>query len=215
MMVEYLGYILLGVLGTVTITVLSFAIGAVLGLPLAWARRSSSMVLRGASGAIVEVFRAVPNLVWLFLVFFGLPQLGIQLSPFVSAVLALGVTSSAYIAEIYRGGLLGVGAGQWMASTALGLSPWDRRRLIVGPQMFRIVGPTMATYAISLLKESALASTIGVMELTFRGNLVTQRTGDGLTVFIVVGAVYLLLSLPLAYVSRSVDSRLRARYSVG
>lgn len=214
-MAEYLGYIAIGVGGTVVITTLAFTIGAVLGIPLAWSRRSRFLVLRATAGAIVEVFRAVPNLVWLFLVFFGLPQLGIRLDPWTAAILALGVTSSAYLAEIYRGGFAAIGTGQWLAADALGLDAWSRNRYIVVPQLFRVVGPTMATYAISLLKESALASTIGVMELTFRGGLVTQRTGDGLTTFLVVGVFYLLLSLPLAFFSRRVDSRLRARFSVG
>ncbi|WP_432990800.1 amino acid ABC transporter permease [Dactylosporangium sp. CA-233914] len=214
-MLQYTGYILTGVIGTVTITVSAFLIGAVLGVPLAVASRSTSRLLRWPAVSLIEVFRSVPNLVWLFLVFFGLPEVGIRLGPWTTAILTLGVTSSAYLGEIYRGGFSALGQGQWLASKALGLTTWDRGRYVLAPQLIRVVSPTMATYAISLLKESALASTIGVMELTFRGGLVTQRTGDGLSTFVVVGVVYLLLSLPLAYGSRRVDSRLRAKFSVG
>ncbi|MFC0529379.1 amino acid ABC transporter permease [Phytohabitans kaempferiae] len=214
-MFQYTGYILAGVVGTVTITVAAFAIGALLGVPLAVASRSGYRFLRWPAIGVIEVLRSVPNLVWLFLVFFGLPEVGIRLGPWATAILTLGITSSAYLAEIYRGGFSGLGQGQWLASKALGLTTWDRGRYVLAPQLARVVSPTMATYAISLLKESALASTIGVVELTFRGGLVSQRTGDGLTTFVVVGAVYLLLSLPLAYTSRRVDSSLRAKFSVG
>ncbi|HWM32954.1 MAG TPA: amino acid ABC transporter permease [Pseudolysinimonas sp.] len=214
-MFEYFGYIALGVLGTVGVTFGALAIGTVVGMPLAWLRRSRHAIVRMPAVAVIEVLRGVPNLVWLFLVFFGLPQIGIRLDPWSSAILTLGVASAAHIAEIYRGGLAGLSRGQWEASDALGLSRMDRRRLIVLPQMQRVIVPTMATYAIGLLKDSALASTIGVVELTFRGGVVTQRTGDGLTTFLVVGVVYLLLSLPLALAARRVDSRMRAKFSVG
>lgn len=214
-MYEYLGYLALGVFGTVAVTVGALAIGAILAMPLAWLRRSRSAVVRLPAVAIIEVLRAVPNLVWLFLVFFGLPQVGIRLDPWTSSIITLGIASAAHIAEIYRGGLAGIARGQWEASDALGLTRMDRRRLIVLPQMQRVIVPTMATYAIGLLKDSALASTIGVVELTFRGGLVTQRTGDGLTTFVVVGIIYLLVSLPLALAARRVDSRMRAKFSVG
>lgn len=161
-MVVYLGYIAAGILGTVAVTSASFAIGAVLGLPLAWARRSRSAAVRLVTGGVIDILRTVPNLVWLFLVFFGLPQVGVRLDPWTAAILALGVSSAAYMAEVYRGGFAAVGKGQWLASSALGLGSWDRTRYVILPQVVRVVVPTMATYAISLLKESALASTIGV-----------------------------------------------------
>lgn len=214
-MVQYIGYIVAGVLGTVVVTVSAFLIGAVLAAPLAVASRSGVALLRWPAVTVIEIFRSVPNLVWLFLVFFGLPEIGLRFGPWVTAILTLGITSSAYLAEIYRGGFSGLSEGQWLASDALGLSRRDRGLYVLAPQLVRVVSPTMATYAISLLKESALASTIGVVELTFRGGLVTQRTGDGLTTFAFVGLIYLLLSLPLAMGSRRVDSRLRAKFAVG
>jgi polar amino acid transport system permease protein len=213
-MIESLRYIAIGIGATLTITFSAFVIGAILGLPLAALRRSRFMVLRAVARAYVELVRSVPPLVWLFLIFFGLPQVGVSLVPLTAAILTFSLIAAAYMSEIYRGGLAALGRGQWEASSAVGLSPLDTARFILGPQVFRVVGPTMATYGIGLLKDSALASTIGVVEITFRAGAEAQRTGSGLTVFLTAGIFYLLLSLPLALASRRVDSRLRARYSV-
>lgn len=203
-----------GIWATLLITAAAFAVGCVLGMPLAMARRSRHRGVRAAARTYVEVVRSVPPLVWIFLVFFGLAQQDLQLGPTVSAVLTLGLIAASYLSEIFRSGLAAIGAGQFEASEALGLGRVDAARYVVVPQVLRVVVPTMATYAIGLLKDSALASTIGVTELAFRANAEAQRTGQGLTVFVAVGLVYLLLCLPLAGVSRHVDSRLRTRFSV-
>lgn len=203
-----------GIASTVLITAAAFVIGCVLGMPLALARRSGIRAVRAAGRTYAELVRAVPPLVWIFLVFFGLAQQDVQLSPLVSAVITLGLIAASYLSEIFRSGLSAIGAGQFEASEALGLRRLDSARFVVVPQVLRVVVPTMATYAIGLLKDSALASTIGVSELAFRANAEAQRTGQGLTVFVAVGVVYLLLSLPLAGLSRHVDSRLRMRFSV-
>lgn len=207
-------FIVTGVGATLLITASAFVIGAVLAVGVAVARRSSSRLVAGLARGWVEIIRSVPPVVWLFLVFFGLPQAGLRFSPLVAAIFTFSLVASTYISEIYRSGLSSVGVGQFEASAAVGLGPVDSARFIIVPQVFRVIGPTMATYAIGLLKDSALASTIGVLDLAFRAGLEFQRTGQGLTIFGVVGVIYLLLSLPLAIVSRQVDSRLRARFSV-
>lgn len=211
---ETISFVLGGVGATLLITAAAFAIGAVLGIGIAAARRSSIRVLVILARVWVETIRAAPPVVWLFLVFFGLPQAGISLEPLTAAIATFGLVASTYLSEIYRSGLSSVGAGQFEASTAVGLGAIDRMRFIIVPQVLRVIGPTMATYGIGLLKDSALASTIGVLDLAFRAGLEVQRTGDGLTIYVFIGVVYLLLSLPLAIVSRRVDSRLRARFSV-
>ncbi len=213
-MIQSLGYIAIGIGATLLITSASFVIGAILGIPLALARRSSTGVIRLLARGVIDLVRSIPPLVWLFLVFFGLPQAGVSLTPLVAAIATFSFIATSYLAEIYRAGLGALGRGQWEASEALGLGPISKYRFVVIPQVFRVIGPTMATYGIGLLKDSALASTIGVVELTFRAGSEAQRTGQGLTVFATVGVIYLLLSLPLAMASRRVDSRLRARFSV-
>jgi polar amino acid transport system permease protein len=213
-MAETFRYIGTGVGATLLITIVSFTIGAVIGLPLAFVRRSPIALLRAAVRMYVDVVRSVPALVWLFIFYFGFPEVGLRLSPVVAAIAAFGFIASSYLAEIYRGGLAAIGRGQWEASAAAGMGSIDTARFVVIPQIFRIISPTMATYLIGLLKDSALASTIGVIELTYRANVQTQTTGKGLVAFGIAGLIYLVLSLPLAVVSRRVDSRMRARFSV-
>jgi polar amino acid transport system permease protein len=213
-MAETFRYIGTGVGATLLITIVSFTIGAVIGLPLAFVRRSPIALLRAAVRIYVDVVRSVPALVWLFIFYFGFPEVGLRLSPVVAAIAAFGFIASSYLAEIYRGGLAAIGRGQWEASAAAGMGSIDTARFVVIPQIFRIISPTMATYLIGLLKDSALASTIGVIELTYRANVQTQTTGKGLVAFGIAGLIYLVLSLPLAVVSRRVDSRMRARFSV-
>jgi polar amino acid transport system permease protein len=203
-----------GAVNTALLTAVSFVIGAVLAVPITLARRSSFALLRGLARGVVELIRSIPVLVWLFIIFFGLPQYGMSPSSFVAATVTLSGVSAVYLSEIYRGGIAAVDRGQWEASRALGLSSVDTGTRIVGPQVFRVVLPPVATYGVGLLKDSALASTIGVVELTYRANSETQLTGKGLTAYLIVGVIYLLIGLPLAVASRHVDSRLRARLSL-
>jgi polar amino acid transport system permease protein len=203
-----------GLSNTLVVTALSFAIGAVVAIPVTVAGRSPFAALRALIRAIVEIVRSIPVLVWLFIVFFGLPQEGLSPSPLTAAILTLSAVSAVYLSEIYRGGIAAIDRGQFDASRALGLGRIDAGARIVGPQVFRVVLPPVATYGIGLLKDSALASTIGVVEITFRANSVTQTTGKGLTAYVIAGVIYVIIGLPLAVVSRHVDSRLRARFSL-
>lgn len=207
-------YIAPGAGNTALLTAISFVIGAVVAIPVTLASRSSILPLRALVRALVQIIRSIPVLVWLFIVFFGLPQEGYSPSPLTAAIITLGVVSAVYLSEIYRGGIAAIDRGQFEASRALGFGRIDTGARIVGPQVFRVVLPTVATYGIGLLKDSALASTIGVVELTFRANAETQTTGKGLTAYAAVGVIYVLIGLPLAVASRRVDSRLRARFSL-
>jgi polar amino acid transport system permease protein len=207
-------YILQGLIWTVIITVGSFAFGSIIGVVVAGARTATSRILRIIGRIYVEIIRSVPPLVWLFLVFFGLAELGLRLTPFQAAILTFSVIASAYLGEIYRGGLATLGKGQIEASNSLGLSRFDLLVRIVSPQVLRTVSPSMVTYGIGLMKDSALASTIGVVEMTFRANQVTQSTGQGLAAFAIVGGAYLLLSIPLGAWARHVDEKMRKKYVV-
>lgn len=211
---DALAVILSGIGMTLMLTLSAAAIGIVGGAALVLLSRSRSRALRALYSSFVHIVRGVPSLVWLFIAFFGLTQVGIVLDPVSSAILTLGIISIASIAEIYRGGLSSIRTGQWEASWALGLGRLHTMRDIVFPQVFRSVSPTIATFVIGLLKDSALASTIGVAEITFRAGQQTQLHGDGLTYFAFAGVLYLLLSLPLAGLSRTIHTRLSRRYAV-
>lgn len=208
------GFILQGLIWTVVITLSSFLIGALIGVIVAGARTAQSKLIRALGRGWVEIIRSVPPLVWLFLVFFGLAELGLRLTPLQGAILTFSVIASAYLGEIYRGGLATLGAGQIEASKSLGLGRFDLLTKIVSPQILRTVSPSMVTYGIGLMKDSALASTIGVVEMTFRANQVTQSTGQGLVAFSIVGGAYLLLSLVVGAWARNADTKNRKRYVV-
>lgn len=206
--------IALGIPLTLLITGLSLLYGAILGLPLVAARRSRYSVLRRVAEIYVNVVRAVPPITWLFLIYFGLPQYGLKLSTIDAAIFGFSIISSAYLAEAYRAGLLSISKGQWEASTALGMGFIDRTRYIITPQAFRVFLPIIAAFAIGLLKDSALASTIGVHEMTYQATLAARVSHNGLLAFTIAGLLYIAISLPLALVTRRVDRNLRARIEV-
>jgi polar amino acid transport system permease protein len=203
----YVGDLLQGIGSTVSITLLAFLLGAVLGVPLVAAVRSRWLVLRVVTRFVLDLLRAIPPLVWLFLLFYGVSS-AITLAAYPAAVIGLGVVSAAYMAEIYRGGLLAVRRQQWEAGAALGLTRGQVLRSIVVPQTVRIVVPGSATWGIGLLKETAIVSIIGVQDVTFRAVTEARDTPDGLGVFIAAGLIYIALSVPIAALARWTDTRL-------
>ena len=203
-----------GVVTTVELTVIGFALGAVLGLPILAMRNSGVRPLRWTARSFIEVARGVPLIVWLFLIYNGPtqfdPSLGSFFSSWRSAVLALGLVSAAYMAEIYRGSLRAIKQGQYEASRALGMSHVDMATRIIGPQMVRVAIPASATYAIGLLKDSSLASTIGVFEITYYASTESSNT-SAVTPFFVAGVYYIALTFPTAWAARRLEGRLRRR----
>lgn len=205
--------VLRGLPWTIALTLLALAIGVALGLPLMAARVSKHLWLRALAGSIITFVRSIPPIVWLFVIFFGIGSGYLKVAPFPAAVIGLGLIASAYMAEIYRGALLSIHAGQWEAAAALGLHPMRVWLDVIAPQLLRVALPAMTTYAIGLLKDTAIASTIGVTDLTFYANQSSMATYRGFEVFSFVALVYIVLSLPVAWLSRTVDQRLRAKVS--
>ncbi|WP_415183936.1 amino acid ABC transporter permease [Phaeovulum sp.] len=203
--------ILLGLPITIALTGVAFLVGAILGFPLMLARQSKIRVVRILTLALITLIRAIPPIVWLFIVFFGVGVAAVQMSPFVSAAIVFGIIATVNMAEIYRGGMISIHEGQWEAARALNLGHRHTFTDIIIPQMFRVSLPSAATYAIGLLKDSSIASTIGVIDLAYRGSMVSQMTFKGLEVFAVVGVLYILISLPIAWLSRMADYRLQTR----
>ena len=206
-----LGLILRGLPWTILITVVSLLIGCVLGYPIMMGRNARSLPIRLVSIAVISLVRAVPPLVWLFIIFFGVGTGAFSMSPLTAALIGLGLIAATNMAEIYRGGLISIHHGQWEAAQALNLGRTHTFRDVIAPQMFRVALPSSATYAIGLMKDTAIASTIGVPELAYQGARLTQETFQGLKVFGMVGLIYILLSLPIAWLSRRADLYLRAK----
>ncbi len=200
--------ILVAVPTTLLVTLASFALGAVIALPLVAARRSRFMLVRGVGKAIIDVLRGVPPIVFIFVIFFGIGADLIRWEPLPAAILGLGLISAGHLSEIYRGGLMSVHAGQYEASAALGLTGTATFAQVIGPQAFRVAIPGMVTWLISLLKDSSIVSTIGVVEIMFVANQSARSSADGLMPFVIAGAVYIALGTPLAVLSRWLEKKL-------
>lgn len=212
-MSQALPFLLTGLLTTVIVTLGSFAIGAVLGVPVALARLSRISAVRWIATAFIEIVRGVPAIAWMLLLYFGLSR-AVQLPPLASACLALGVVSTAYMAENYRAGIRSVASGQWEAAHALGLHGGDVFWRIIAPQGIGVALPPSATYLVGLLKDSAVVSVIGVADISFQALTLTQQGNPGLPIFFLAGAVYLALGIPLAFVARAADRFVRTRIAV-
>jgi polar amino acid transport system permease protein len=208
---QFLQAVLIGVPMTLLITALAFAIGSVLGIPLVLARRSAFALLRVPARLVIDVLRGLPPIVWLFLIFYGLGTDVIRLNPLQAGAIGLGLIAAGYMAEIYRGGLLAVHKGQFEAASAVGMGGWDSMTRIIGPQAFRVALPSATTYAIGLLKDSSIASTIGATEIVFNATAQSRTSGSALEPFLYAAIVYIVLGTPLAWLSRSMDARMRAR----
>lgn len=211
---EALGLIVAATWFTVVLTLVSGCIGLVLGAPLVVLSKSRSRVLRLVYTTFVQVVRGVPALVWLFIIFFGMAELNVVIPALPAAIIALSVIATANMAEIYRGGLNAIQIGQYEAGWALSLSRFSLAKDIVFPQLLRAVSPTVATAFVGLLKESALASIIGVGEITYVTGQQVELHGNGLLLYAFAGALYLAMSVPLGVLSRRVHSRLTRRYAV-
>lgn len=203
--------ILSGIPWTLAITAGAFVMGAILGIPLCAMRVSRSWLLRSTSVVIVLILRSVPPIVWLFLLYFGIGSGFLQVGPIQASIVALGLITGANLSEIYRGALKSIHVGQWEASHALNMPRWSVFIDIMVPQLVRVILPSATSYIIGLLKDSAIASTVGVTEVAFQANFISRRQFQGLEVFAMAGFFYILISLPVAALARYTDSVMRAK----
>ncbi|MFE4198654.1 amino acid ABC transporter permease [Paenarthrobacter sp. NPDC056912] len=208
---EALSVVAQGVSMTLLLTLSSFVLGAVGGIPLALARRSRFVVVRFVARSVIELLRGIPPLAWLFIIYFGIGTGVIELSSFAAAVIGFGLVASAYMAEIYRGGLTAIHEGQWEASDALGLSRAATLATIIGPQVLRVSIPAAATFAIGLLKDSSVASVIGVQDTIYWASHESTVSGDAIVPFLYAAGLYVAMTIPCAWATRWLDSKLRKR----
>jgi polar amino acid transport system permease protein len=164
------------------------------GLAVALANRSSVPLVRYVSAFYVWFIRGTPALVQIFIVYFGLPQVGLRMSPFVAGVVALGLNGGAYVAEIIRAGLIAIPRGQTESAEALGMSRVLMMRRIILPQVFRIILPPITNEAISMVKNTSLLSTITVVELTLYSQTIISTTFRPFEFYIATALIYLLLT---------------------
>jgi polar amino acid transport system substrate-binding protein len=193
---------------TLAVSLLAMVLAVAIGLFLAVARAFGPAPIRWLAVAYVELFRGTPLLVQLTMIYFGLPELGVTLSPFVAGVVALGLNYAAAESENYRAGLLSVPPGQLDAARALGLSTPQALRHVLLPQAARVSLPPMTNDFIALLKDSSLVSVIALTELTKLYGILGNSTRDHLGLGVVVAAWYLVIGLPFVWLARRVERRL-------
>jgi polar amino acid transport system substrate-binding protein len=193
---------------TLGVSMASMVLAIAVGFLLAVCRVFGPLPVRWLATAYIEVIRGTPLLIQLLFIFYGLPNIGIRLSPFVASVLGLGLNYAASEAEVYRAGLLSVPAGQWHAAYALGLTRGNALRLVIIPQAIRLVLPPFTNDFIALLKDSSLVSALTMVELTGAYNRLATQTFDYFGTGLLVAILYLLLGLPFARLARSMEERL-------
>ncbi|MCL5875538.1 MAG: amino acid ABC transporter permease [Candidatus Dependentiae bacterium] len=204
----YFGYLLSGALVALEIAVIALFIGIVGGTLLALAQLYGNTLLRIIGHIYITIIRGTPMLVQMITLFYLFPLIGIVMSPFWSAVVAIGLNSIAYVSQIVRAGILSVGIGQIEAAQTLGFSPWQIIRLIILPQAFRAIFPALGNESVMLIKDSSLASVIGVAELTHQGSVIMSITFDALTVYAGVALMYLVMTSAVSLVLHLVEQRL-------
>ncbi|ACM03838.1 MULTISPECIES: amino acid ABC transporter permease [Cereibacter] len=189
------------------LTLLTILVSWACGLLAALAQRSDLRLVRGAAAFYIWFIRGTPALIQIFIIYFGLPQLGLRLSPFTAGVIALGINSGAYVAEIVRSGLSAIHRGQTESALALGFSQSQTMRTIVLPQVFRIILPSITNEAISTLKNTSLLSTITVVELTLYAQTLISATFRPFDFYIAVAVIYLVLTTVLTQIANWAERR--------
>jgi His/Glu/Gln/Arg/opine family amino acid ABC transporter permease subunit len=198
--------LLQGAIVTVQLAAIAFSASLVFGLFIALAQRASKP-FEVVCSAYVEIVRNTPVLVQLYLVYYGLPLAGLILDAFWCGALVLIVQGSAYVAEIYRGGLQSISVRQFEAGRALGFSPINLYRRIILPQMLaRVVAP-LTNQASSTIKDTAQAATIAVTEMTKVGQIWMERSGNSYDVFLMLAILYLVLTTGAGLIGRMVERR--------
>ena len=201
--------LLFGATVTIRITALSIALGLVIGFMTGLARVWPNLVLRTLSSAYIELIRGTPLLVQIFIVYFGLPALGLNLDPFIAGMIAMGINSGAYIGEIVRGGIESIARGQMEAARSLGLTYWQAMRYIIIPQALVRILPALGNEFIALLKDSSLVSTIAISELTRTGQIIITRTFKSFEIWSGVALFYFLMTYTISRIVKYSEKRLR------
>ena len=200
--------LLLAARWTILLSAIAFAGGAVFGLILLLMRIGKRRWLRTVAALYAELFQSTPLLLQLFLVYFGLPMLGIDVSAWLAAAVCLTLYASAYVSDIWRGSVEAIPVGQWDGSASLGLTKLKQLRLVILPQAARIAIPPTVGFLVQLVKSTALASIVGYQELTKTAQILTNATFQPFLIYGIVAVIYFALCYPLTVWSRQLERQL-------
>jgi len=212
LIVESIPFLLRGAVYTVQVSVLAIAFGLVLGWLFGLAAVSGVGILRAITWAYVQFIRGTPLLVQIFLIYFGLPVVGLDLPAYWSGVIALGLNSGGFQAEIVRAGIESIERGQTEAARSIGMSRFQTLVFILVPQTVRRVIPPLTNELITVVKSSSLLSAIAALELTHAGQLIIARTFAPFEIYATVALIYLVMVGLLSRVSTLLERRVFVNY---
>ena len=207
---HHVWYLIMAAQWTVLLSLIAFAGGALVGLPIALMRVSPSHALRIVAGGYIQLIQGTPLLILLFLTYFGLGILGYKLAPLVAAGLALTLYAAAFLGEIWRGCIEAAPRTQWEASDCLGLDRFQQYAYVILPQAFRMAIPPTVGFMVQIVKNTSLASVVGFVELARAGQIVNNSTFEPFIIFCIVAAIYFAMCYPLSLASRFLERRANA-----
>lgn len=205
---KVLPVLLNGSVVTVELTVIAIICGCIIALIIAILKISSNKVLNYIGAFYTWIFRGTPLLLQLYVFYYGLPSLGIQITSIQAAVLGLSLNSGAYVAEIIRSGILAIDKGQFEASRALGFTYFQTMKKIILPQAFRVIIPPMGNEFIALIKDTSLVSVITMEELLRKAQLFVSASGDAVTPYVMTGVFYLIMTTVFTFLFSRVEKKL-------
>jgi polar amino acid transport system permease protein len=220
--VEHQNFVLQGLLTTILVSLASIAIATILAFLGALGRLSTNSIAQGVAGFYISLIRGTPLLVQIYIIYLGLPQIGQQikavgfpalgnlliLDALTSGILALSLNYGAYMTEIFRSGIEAIAHGQTEAARALGMSHWQCMRLIILPQALRIVIPPIGNQFISMQKDSALVSLMGVWEVTYRANRFARKDSKFMEMLLLAAAIYWVMTIISEWLQARLEQRM-------
>jgi polar amino acid transport system substrate-binding protein len=206
---KYLPLLLRGAATTVELSILAMTVAVLVGLLVVLVRLYAIAPLRWLAQAYVEVIRGTPLLIQLFLIYYGLPEVGIRLNPFLAGILGLGLNYAASEAENYRAGIQSIPAGQSEAALALGMNQWQTLRHVILPQALRVVIPPVTNDFIAMFKDSSIVSVITMVELTKVYGMLAMSTYDYIGLGIMTAGIYFALSYPASILAGHLEKKLQ------
>ncbi|MBU4387354.1 amino acid ABC transporter permease [Candidatus Dependentiae bacterium] len=205
---ESLFFLLRGAFISLQIAFIACMIGLTLGTILALIQTGKQRFLKFIVTTYVTIIRGTPMLVQIMIVFYIFPQLGIDISAFWSAALAIGLNSAAYLSQTIKSGISSIGIGQWEAAQVLGFNKIQTLQFIILPQAIRVIIPALGNEFITLIKDSSLASTIGVVELVKEGSIIISRTYKVIPVYYMITGIYLIITTILSLCLSRIERRM-------
>ncbi|HHY6409504.1 TPA: cystine ABC transporter permease [Salmonella enterica] len=217
LVIESLPYLLKGAVFTLQLSIGGMFFGLLLGFVLALMRMSPLWPVRWLARFYISIFRGTPLIAQLFMIYYGLPQFGIELDPIPAAMIGLSLNTAAYTSETLRAAISAIDKGQWEAAASIGMTPWQtlRRailpqaaRVALPPQAARVALPPLSNSFISLVKDTSLAATIQVPELFRQAQLITSRTLEVFTMYLAASLIYWVMATVLSALQNYFENQL-------